>query len=141
VTNEGASEGGGRSARVALDEIDYRILRELQFNARIINVQLAEKVGLSPSPCWNRFHRLENEGIIEKYVTIFNHEALGVPDTVIIEARLNHHDDEILRKPGILRGASALRPGHAARDLSGSAARTRGAQLSDRQDAARVRMD
>ena len=98
MTNEGASEGGGRSARVALDEIDYRILRELQFNARISNVQLAERVGLSASPCWNRLHRLENEGIIEKYVTIFNHEALGVPDTVIIEARLDHHDGEILRK-------------------------------------------
>jgi Lrp/AsnC family leucine-responsive transcriptional regulator len=92
-----SAAGAGRGPRLALDEIDYRILRELQFNARISNVQLAEKVGLSASPCWNRLHRLENEGIIEKYVTIFNHEALGVPDTVIIEARLDHHDDEILR--------------------------------------------
>jgi Lrp/AsnC family leucine-responsive transcriptional regulator len=98
VSNGEGSQGTGRGPRLQLDEIDYRILRELQFNARVSNVQLAEKVGLSASPCWNRLHRLEDEGIIEKYVTIFNHEALGVPDTVIIEARLDHHDDEILRK-------------------------------------------
>lgn len=81
-----------------MDEIDYCILRELQFNARISNVQLARKVNLSPSPCWNRLRALENQGIIEKYVTIFNHEALGVPDTVIIEARLDRHNDDILEK-------------------------------------------
>jgi Lrp/AsnC family leucine-responsive transcriptional regulator len=81
-----------------MDEIDYRILQELQFNARISNVQLAQRVGLSASPCWNRLRTLEDEGIIEKYVTIFNQAALGVPDTVIIEARLDRHDDETLKK-------------------------------------------
>ena len=81
-----------------MDEIDYRILRELQFNARITNVQLAERVGLSPSPCWNRLHNLEDEGVIDKYVTIFNQEALGLPDTVIIEVGLSRHDDDILKK-------------------------------------------
>jgi Lrp/AsnC family leucine-responsive transcriptional regulator len=81
-----------------MDEIDYRILQELQFNARISNVQLAERVGLSPSPCWNRLRTLESEGVIEKYVTIFNQAALGVPDTVIVEARLDRHDDETLKK-------------------------------------------
>lgn len=81
-----------------MDEIDYRILRELQFNARITNVQLADKVGVSASPCWNRLRNLEEEGVIEKYVTIFNQAALGVPDTVILEARLDRHDDEILKK-------------------------------------------
>lgn len=81
-----------------MDEIDYKILRELQFNARITNVQLAERVGLSPSPCWNRLRRLEEEGIIEKYVTILNQAAVGMPDTVILEVRLDRHDDEILKK-------------------------------------------
>lgn len=81
-----------------MDEIDRKILRELQFNARVSNVQLAERVGLSPSPCWNRVRHLEASGVIEKYVTIFNQEALGVPDTVIIEARLERHDDAILKK-------------------------------------------
>jgi Lrp/AsnC family leucine-responsive transcriptional regulator len=81
-----------------MDEIDYRILRELQSNARITNVDLAKRVGLSPSPCWNRLRHLESTGVIEKYVTIFNQTALGMPDTVIIELRLNHHDDKILKR-------------------------------------------
>src|SRR5205814_72820 len=50
------------------------------------------------SPCWNRLRNLETEGIIEKYVTIFNQGALGVPDTVIIEARLDRHDDDTLKR-------------------------------------------
>ena len=68
-----------------LDELDYRILRALQFNTRITNVQLAEEVGLSPSPCWNRLRSLETQGVIERYVTIFDQAALGLPDTVIVE--------------------------------------------------------
>lgn len=49
-----------------MDEIDYKILRELQFNARVTNTELAERVALSPSPCWNRVTRLETDGIIEQ---------------------------------------------------------------------------
>ncbi|HEV7372927.1 Lrp/AsnC family transcriptional regulator [Arenibaculum sp.] len=81
-----------------MDEIDRRILRVLQFDARITNLDLAEKVGLSPSPCWNRVRRLEQSGVIEKYVTLFSQAALGTPDTVIIEVRLEKHDDETLKK-------------------------------------------
>jgi Lrp/AsnC family leucine-responsive transcriptional regulator len=81
-----------------MDEIDYRILREIQFNARISNAKLAEAVSLSPSPCWNRLRALERDGVIERYVTIFNHAKLGLPDTVVIEARLERHDDDILKK-------------------------------------------
>lgn len=81
---------------MVIDEIDFRILRELQFNARLRNVELAQRVGLSPSPCWNRVRNLENQGVIAKYVTIFDQSALGVPDTVIVEVTLDHHDDETL---------------------------------------------
>ena len=55
-----------------MDEIDYRILREIQGHARLSNTELATRVGLSPSPCWNRVRNLEKKGVIEKYVTIFN---------------------------------------------------------------------
>lgn len=79
-----------------MDEIDRRILRALQFDARITNLGLAEKVGLSASPCWTRVRRLEQEGVIEKYVTVFNQAALGIPDTVIIEVKLEKHDDDSL---------------------------------------------
>ena len=81
-----------------MDEIDYKILRALQFNARITNTELAERVALSPSPCWNRVRRLEAEGVVEKYVTIINQRAIGVPESVILEVRLTHHDDEILKR-------------------------------------------
>lgn len=81
-----------------MDEIDHKILRELQFNARITNTELADRVALSPSPCWNRVRRLETDGVIEKYVTIMNQRALGIPDSVILEVRLTHHDDEILKR-------------------------------------------
>ena len=81
-----------------LDEIDEKILRELQFNARITNAVLADRVALSPTPCWNRVKRLESDHVIEKYVTILNQHLLGKPDSVIIEVRVNQHDDETLRK-------------------------------------------
>ena len=81
-----------------MDEIDSRILRELQFDARASNADLAGRVGLSASPCWNRVRALEQRGVIEKYVTIFDQAALGLPDTVIIEVTLERHDDDILKK-------------------------------------------
>jgi Lrp/AsnC family leucine-responsive transcriptional regulator len=81
-----------------MDEIDYRILRELQSNARISNVELAQRVGLSPTPCWNRVRNLEKEGVIEKYVAVLNQAALGRADTVIVELHLENHDDESLKR-------------------------------------------
>jgi Lrp/AsnC family leucine-responsive transcriptional regulator len=85
---------------MSLDETDRRILRELQFNARISNKDLAERVGLSATPCWNRMRSLEERGVIAGYVTVFDHEAIGMPDTVIIEVTLDRHDDDALAKFG-----------------------------------------
>jgi len=85
---------------MALDEMDRRILRELQFNARISNRELAERVGLSPTPCWTRVRNMEQDGTIASYVTVFDHDALGMPDTVIIEVTLDRHDEDALGKFG-----------------------------------------
>ena len=82
---------------VDVDEIDFRILEELQSNAKLSNTELAGRVGLSPSPCWNRVRNLEKQGVIEKYVTIFNQGALGLPDTAMVYVTLEHHDDGALR--------------------------------------------
>src|SRR6185295_16022450 len=82
----------------AVDEIDYRILKELQWHARLSNSELASRVRLSASPCWNRVRNLEKQGIIEKYVTIFNQAALGLPDTAFLYVSLEHHDDEALHR-------------------------------------------
>jgi Lrp/AsnC family transcriptional regulator, leucine-responsive regulatory protein len=87
-----------RSKDHEMDEIDHKMIRELQLNARIKNADLAERVALSSSPCWNRWRRLETDGVIEKYVTIINQRALGVPDSVILELRLEQHDDGVLKR-------------------------------------------
>lgn len=83
-----------------LDEIDRKILRELRADGRISNTQLAEKIGLSTSPCWNRVKQLEEGGIIEGYTVLLNQKALGVPDTVMIEVTLDRHDDDTFERFG-----------------------------------------
>jgi Lrp/AsnC family leucine-responsive transcriptional regulator len=83
-----------------LDRIDRQILRELRSDGRISNSKLAEKVGLSATPCWNRVRALEEAGVIEGYTALLSQEALGYPDTVIIEVTLDRHDDEIFEKFG-----------------------------------------
>ena len=80
-----------------LDQIDHKILMHLQENARITNAELAEKVGLSPTPCLRRLRRLESDGIIRGYHTEVNREALGVNVTVIILVKLEREDDKTLR--------------------------------------------
>ena len=81
-----------------LDQIDHKILRHLQENARITNADLAEKVGLSPTPCLRRLRRLEADGIIRCYRTEVNREALGVNVTVLIMVKLEREDDAKLRE-------------------------------------------
>ncbi len=81
-----------------LDQIDHKILRHLQENARITNAELAERVGLSPTPCLRRLRRLEADNIIKGYHTEINREALGVNVTVIILVKLEREDDKTLRE-------------------------------------------
>jgi Lrp/AsnC family leucine-responsive transcriptional regulator len=83
-----------------LDEIDRRILRALRKQARLTNNELAEMVGLSPSPCWTRVRRLEEGGYIESYVAVLNQAQLGLGDTVIIEVTLDRHDEDQIQKFG-----------------------------------------
>lgn len=83
-----------------LDEIDRRILRALRKQARLTNNDLAEMVGLSPSPCWTRVRRLEEGGYIESYVAVLNQAQLGLGDTVIIEVTLDRHDEDQIQKFG-----------------------------------------
>lgn len=83
-----------------LDAIDRKILTALEANARLTTAQLAESVGLSATPCWNRVKRLEAEGVIEGYVALLNQERLGVPDTVLIEVTLDRHDEDALNRFG-----------------------------------------
>jgi Lrp/AsnC family leucine-responsive transcriptional regulator len=83
-----------------LDAIDQRILRELRSDGRLSNAKLAERVGLSATPCWNRVRALEDAGVIEGYAALLNQKALGLPDTVIIEVTLDKHDERTLERFG-----------------------------------------
>jgi DNA-binding Lrp family transcriptional regulator len=71
-----------------LDAFDLRILDALQEDARITILDLAERVGLSPTPCARRVKRLEEEGVISRYVTLLNAERLGIGLNVFVNVRL-----------------------------------------------------
>ena len=73
---------------MTLDGFDRKILLELQAAGRLTNVELAEKVGLSPSPCLTRVRRLEEQGVIGGYVALVNAEELGSLVSVFIQITL-----------------------------------------------------
>jgi DNA-binding Lrp family transcriptional regulator len=63
--------------RTRLDATDWRILKELQANGRITNVELARKVGISPPPCLRRVRTLEQSGMIAGYFGLLDEKSLG----------------------------------------------------------------
>ncbi len=71
------------------DIFDLKILDALQENARITTLELAERVGLSATPCTRRVKRLEEEGLIDRYVTVLNAERLGIGLMVFVNVRLH----------------------------------------------------
>ncbi|HJS31901.1 MAG TPA: Lrp/AsnC family transcriptional regulator [Alphaproteobacteria bacterium] len=71
-----------------LDAIDRRILNQLQHNARLTNAELAERVGMSASPCWRRVRTLEQDGVILRYVTLISPETAGLPVSVFVYVSL-----------------------------------------------------
>jgi Lrp/AsnC family leucine-responsive transcriptional regulator len=79
-----------------LDQIDIRILRELQDNARLTNQELSERVGLSPSPCLRRLRRLESEGIIRDYTATLDEEKLGLSVAIFMSVKLERQVDSAL---------------------------------------------
>jgi len=81
-----------------MDAIDKKILRALAHQGRLTNAELAEQVGLSPSPCWTRVKRLEQAGVIRGYAALLDQAALGLPDTVFIEVMMERHDEAQLRR-------------------------------------------
>jgi Lrp/AsnC family leucine-responsive transcriptional regulator len=80
----------------ALSEQDRRILRALSADGRLSFAKLAERVGMSATPCWNRVQALEKSGVIEGYTALLNQKALGYAETVFVEVRLRTHSDDSL---------------------------------------------
>ena len=73
------------------DRIDRRILEALQDNGRLSNVDLAQQVALSPSPCLRRVKRLEDSGVIGGYRAMLDRRAIGLGLTVFVEIKVGKH--------------------------------------------------
>jgi Lrp/AsnC family leucine-responsive transcriptional regulator len=82
------------------DAIDRKILALLQEDGRLSLAALAEKVGLSPSPCLRRVRLMEKAGIIARYVAVLNQRAVGLPVSVFISIKLESQREEALTKFG-----------------------------------------
>lgn len=76
-----------------MDPTDRRILRELQADATIPVAELAERVGLSQTPCWKRVKRLTDEGVIERKVALLDRDKLDLGLVVFVSVRTSRHDE------------------------------------------------
>jgi|SRR5579862_2300380 len=95
----------------SLDIFDRKILEALQSDGRLSNVELANRIGLSPSPCLRRVKRLEAEGVIEGYAARINRTRVGMGVTAFVAVGLERHREEeaerfrkaVLRLPQVVR--------------------------------------
>src|SRR5918993_3640500 len=81
-----------------LDDTDRRILKALQHNGHLQNVELAKMVGLSPSPCLSRVKLLEEARVIERYVAFLNPAEIGVGLTVFARVWLSAQDEQTVER-------------------------------------------
>lgn len=95
---------------VALDRTDRRILATLQVQGRISNLELADAVGLSPTPCSRRVRRLEEAGVIAGHATLLDAESLDLKLTAFLAVSMDRHtpdrfenfDDTVSQYPEVL---------------------------------------
>ena len=96
-----------------VDRLDLRILAQLQKNGRMTNVDVADAVGLSPSPCLIRVKRLEQAGYIAGYGAHLRLEKLGDTLTVFTEVTLNdHHREDFVRFETAIRDVDEIMECH-----------------------------
>ena len=81
-----------------LDHLDRQILRELQSDGRLTNVELAGRVGLSESACLRRVRNLEKTNVIDRYVGIVNQNTVGLSGNVFVRVSLDRQQEDMLRK-------------------------------------------
>ena len=77
-----------------LEPADIRILDTLQGEGRLTNQALAERVGLSASPCWRRVNRLEQDGVIAGYRSVLDRQKIGHGVLAFIRVRIDSHSEE-----------------------------------------------
>lgn len=81
-----------------LDKTDTKILSELQKDARITNLELAERVGLSPTPCARRVKQLEDDGVIKGHTTLIDHEKIGLNLMALVAVTMDKHTADRFEK-------------------------------------------
>ncbi len=80
-----------------MDYIEYKLLNSLQKNARLTNLELAKKVGLSASPCLRRVKTLEENGVITGYSAIINQNKVNLSVNVFVQVSLERQSEERLK--------------------------------------------
>jgi Lrp/AsnC family leucine-responsive transcriptional regulator len=83
-----------KNTMIDLDDIDRRIVAALQAEGRLAIVDLADKVGLSPTPCQRRVKRLEEEGVITRYAALVSPPALGLGLQALVQVTLDDHSEK-----------------------------------------------
>lgn len=86
------------SEKVSLDSVSLRILQELQRDARQTVQQIAERVGLSSTPCWKRIKDMEAAGVIRGYSALVDRARVGLDLMVVVEANLSQHTEELVHQ-------------------------------------------
>ena len=84
-----AHKGATHMQNIVLDKIDLKILQVLQENGRLTNVELSERVALSPSPCLRRLKQLEDAGVIQRYAALLSPAAIELGLQAFIRVTLN----------------------------------------------------
>ncbi|MDT3670629.1 MAG: Lrp/AsnC family transcriptional regulator [Aromatoleum sp.] len=92
-----------------LDQAQRRILAQLQQDSSISTQNLAEKVGLSPSPCWRRVREMEEAGLIRGYVALLDRHKLGLGTCVWVRVKLKKHGADVLdRFENVVKGCNEV---------------------------------
>ena len=81
-----------------MDYIDKKIIFILQRQADLPLSEISKRVGLSQTPCWNRIRKLEEDGVIEKKVTIINKRKVNLPITVFLMITVRNHNSNWMNK-------------------------------------------
>ena len=81
-----------------MDYIDKKIIFILQRQADLPLSEISKRVGLSQTPCWNRIRKLEEDGVIEKKVTLINKKKVNLPITVFLMITVRNHDSDWMNK-------------------------------------------
>lgn len=81
-----------------MDEIDRRLLELLQDDATWSIAQMADQVGLSPTPCWKRIQKLEKNGVIARRVAVVDPEQVGLGLAVFVSIEAGEHTPEWMRR-------------------------------------------